>query len=84
MLQVEPLAKEKVVLWSILLPSMLRASCLTLEINGCYEVKIEESKKADNCRELKPDTSGLRHQCSATEPRQPDNSPTILYMQGLK
>ena len=35
---------------------MLKASCLTLEINEfrCYEVKIEESEKAGCCRESNP------------------------------
>ena len=35
---------------------MLRASCLTLEINEfrCYEVKIEESEKAGSRRESNP------------------------------
>ena len=35
---------------------MLRASCLTLEINDftCYEVKIEESEKAGSRRKLNP------------------------------
>ena len=35
---------------------VLRASCLTLEINEfrCYEAKIEESEKAGSCRESNP------------------------------
>ena len=39
--------------------NILRASCLTLEINefGCYEAKIEESEKAGSHRELTQDTS---------------------------
>ena len=46
--------------------------------NKCYEAKIEESEKAGSRTQ---DTSGLSHQCSATELRQPDNHHlTILYM----
>ena len=54
---------------------MLRASCLTLEINEfrCYEVKIEESEKPAAAGSRTQDTSGLSCQCSATEPQQPDN-----------
>ena len=36
----------------------------------CIEAKIEESEKA---RSRTHDTAGLSRQCSATEPRQPDN-----------
>ena len=39
----------------------------------CYEVKIEESEKAGSHWESTQDTCGLSRQCSATEPRQPDN-----------
>ena len=53
---------------------MLRASCLTLEINEfkCYEAKIEESEKPV-LPVVKPRTPGSSRQCSATEPQQPDN-----------
>ena len=59
---------------------MLKASCLTLEINEfrCYEVKIEESEKAGSRTQ---DTSGLSRQCSATEPRQPDDHQPALAAQ---
>ena len=51
---------------------MLKASCLTLEINEfrCYEAKIEECEKAGSHRESNPghlwleDTSGLSCQYS--------------------
>ena len=33
----------------------------------CYEAKIEESEKAAAARSRTQDTSGLSHQCSATE-----------------
>ena len=76
---------------------LLRASCLTLEINKfrCYEVKIEESEKAGSHRESTQDTSGLSCQCSATEPQQPDKHqwlpgvrlrhsvPPVQYIQGI-
>ena len=56
---------------------MLKASCLTLEINEfrCYEAKIEESEKGRPAvaGSRTQDTSGLSRQCSATEPQQPDN-----------
>ena len=49
---------------------MLRASCLTLEINEfrCYEMKIDESEKAAVAGSQTQDTSGLSRQCSANEP----------------
>ena len=55
---------------------LLRASCLTLEINEfrCYEAKIEESeKRRATAGSRTQDTSDLSHECSATELRQPDN-----------
>ena len=39
---------------SELMYNPLRASCLTLEINGCYEAKIEESEKASSHQEMNP------------------------------
>ena len=40
---------------------LLRASCLTLEINelGCYEAKLEESEKSWQPPGVKPRTPGL-------------------------
>ena len=55
---------------------ILRASHLTLEIKEfrCYEVKIEESEKRPAVTGSQTqDTSGLCHQCSATELWQLDN-----------
>ena len=54
---------------------LLRASCLSLEINEFrgYEAKIEESKRLAVTRSWTEDTSGLSCQCSATDLRQPDN-----------
>ena len=52
---------------------MLRESCLKLEIKEfrCYEAKNRERPAAAGSRTQ--DTSGLSHQCSATELQQPDN-----------
>ena len=54
---------------------MLKASFLTLEINEfrCYEAKIEESEKAGSRQESNPGHLWVEPQCSATEPRQPDD-----------
>ena len=60
--------------------SVHRASCLTLEIN-VMRVKIEESEKASSLRQSNPGHSCLSHQCSATEPRQPDDhQPSQSYI----
>ena len=55
--------------------ALLRASCLTLEINyiRCNEAKIEESEKAGDTGSRTQDTYDLSRQCSATEPQQPDS-----------
>ena len=59
------------------------ASCLTLEIREfrCREAKIEVKRSTVTGSQTQ-DTSGLSHQCSATELQQPEQSPapTILYM----
>ena len=55
---------------------ILRASHLTLEIKEfrCYEAKIEESEKRPAVTGSRTqDTSGLSHQCSASELWQLDN-----------
>ena len=49
----------------------------------CYQVKIDESEKASTtvAGSQTQDTSGLSYQCSATEPRQPDNQPLLCTAQ---
>ena len=44
---------------------------LQFGVEGCYEAKIEKRLAVTGSQTQ--DTSGLNHQCSATEPQQPDN-----------
>ena len=67
-------------------PRTLRPSCLKLEMNEfrCYEAKKRGKWKGWQPPGVEPRTAGLSCQCSATEPRQPDNyqpSQSSIYAQ---